>query len=66
VPEKNKAIKLLEMIGAFPKAKTLAKRFYDHFNRNFMANQSTGEEKYLPHNLEERLALIEERLSTKG
>ena len=38
VPEKNKAIKLLEMIGAFPKAKTLAKRFYDHFNRNFMAN----------------------------
>lgn len=34
---KVKAIKLLEMIGAFPKAETFAKRFQDHFQTSFMA-----------------------------
>ncbi len=39
IPKKEKAIKLLEMIhSAFPKAKTFAKRFQEHFHRNFMAN----------------------------
>jgi len=38
IPEKDKAIKLLELISAFPKARTFAKRFQDHFQRNFMAN----------------------------
>ncbi len=38
LPEKEKAIKLLKLIGAFPKARTFAKRFHDHFQRNFMAN----------------------------
>ena len=38
IPEKDKAIKLLKLIGAFPKAKTFAKRFQDHFQHNFMAN----------------------------
>lgn len=38
LPEKGKAIKLLELISAFPKAGTFAKRFQDHFQRNFMAN----------------------------
>jgi hypothetical protein len=38
LPEKGKAIKLLELISAFPKARTFAKRFQDHFQRNFMAN----------------------------
>jgi hypothetical protein len=30
LPEKGKAIKLLELIDAFPKAGTFAKRFQDH------------------------------------
>jgi len=38
IPEKDKAIKLLKLISAFPKAKTFAKRFQDHFQHNFMAN----------------------------
>ena len=38
VPEKQRAIKLLELIGAFPKAGAFAKRFQDHFLRSFMAN----------------------------
>lgn len=38
IPEKDKAIKLLKLIGAFPKAKTFAKRFQDHFQHNFMAS----------------------------
>jgi len=38
IPGKERAIKLLELISAFPKAKTFAKRFQDHFQRNFMAN----------------------------
>ncbi len=38
IEEKDKAIKLLKLIGAFPKAKTFAKRFQDHFQHNFMAN----------------------------
>ena len=38
ISEKGKAIKLLKMIDAFPKAKTFAKRFYNHFNQNFMAD----------------------------
>ena len=37
IPEKDKAIKLLKLIGASPEAKTFAKRFQDHFQRNFMA-----------------------------
>jgi hypothetical protein len=35
---KEKAIKLLDMICAFPKAETFAKRFQDHFQSSFMAN----------------------------
>lgn len=38
IPEKDKAIKLLKLIDAFPKAKTFSKRFQDHFQHNFMAN----------------------------
>jgi len=38
IPEKTKAIKLLEMIGASPEAETFAKRFKDHFQTNFMAD----------------------------
>lgn len=38
VPEKDKAIKLLKLIGASPEAETFAKRFQDHFQNNFMAN----------------------------
>ncbi len=39
IPEKERAIKLLEMIRcAFPKAATFAKRFQRHFTHNFMAN----------------------------
>ena len=38
IPEKERAIKLLELIDAFPKAKTFARRFQDHFQHNFMAN----------------------------
>lgn len=38
VPQKDKAIKLLKLIDAFPKAETFAKRFQDHFQHNFMAN----------------------------
>jgi hypothetical protein len=35
---KEKAIKLLELICAFPKAETFAQRFHNHFQRSFMAN----------------------------
>lgn len=35
---KEKAIKVLDMISAFPKAKTFAKRFHNHFHQSFMAN----------------------------
>lgn len=38
ISAKGKAIKLLKMIDASPKAKTFAKRFYNHFNQNFMAD----------------------------
>lgn len=39
IGEKEKAIKLLEMIhAAFSKAETFAKRFQEHFLHNFMAN----------------------------
>jgi hypothetical protein len=38
IEEKDKAIKLLKLIGASPEAKTFAKRFQDHFQHNFMAN----------------------------
>lgn len=38
IEEKDKAIKLLKLIDAFPKAKTFATRFQDHFQHNFMAN----------------------------
>ena len=34
---KEKAIKLLEMVRAFPKAETFARRFHDHFQQSFMA-----------------------------
>lgn len=37
VQEKDKAIKLLKLISAFPKAETFAKRFQEHFQHNFMA-----------------------------
>ncbi|QGP92592.1 hypothetical protein MGLY_19780 [Neomoorella glycerini] len=35
---KQRAIKLLEMIAAFPNAETFSQRFHNHFRRNFMAN----------------------------
>jgi len=35
---KNRAIKLLKLIGASPEAQTFAKRFQEHFQHNFMAN----------------------------
>ena len=35
---KEKAIKLLEMVRAFPKAETFARRFFDHFQQSFMAS----------------------------
>lgn len=35
--EKQKAIKLLDMISAFPKAETFARRFNGHFQKAFMA-----------------------------
>ena len=38
IEEKDKAIKLLKLIGASPEAETFAKRFQDHFQHNFMAN----------------------------
>ncbi|MGI6308512.1 MAG: DUF6431 domain-containing protein [Dethiobacteria bacterium] len=38
IPEKDKAIKLLKLIGASPEAETFAKRFQVHFQHNFMAN----------------------------
>ncbi len=39
IPEENikKAIKLLDMINAFPKAETFFQRFQNHFQQNLMA-----------------------------
>jgi len=34
---KGKAIKLLDMVNAFPKAETFARRYHDHFQQSFMA-----------------------------